>query len=406
MSALAINGGKAVRTKPFSKWPVFTEQDERAVIDVVRSRVWGIDGSEVPAFERMFAQYQQAKYALCVANGTAALIVALKAAGIAPGDEVIMPAYTFFSTASSVLEVNAIPVFVDIEPESYCIDVSKIEGAITEKTKAIIPVHIAGHPADMDRVMEIADCHKLTVIEDAAQAHGAEWRGRRVGAIGHMGCFSFQSSKNLTCGEGGIILTDNRELADKCYSYRNCGRMRDGAWYEHHVLGQNYRMGEFQAAILSAQIQRLDEQIYRRNENGKYLSNKLSEIEGMSPLECDPRVTQHGYHLYIIRYDSEHFAGVSKGRFLEALNAEGIPCTSGYIPLYNTAFFKEWANSRVATHLPGTEDYSKDSCPNTEKACYDEAIWLEQAMLLGDTDDMDDILTAVTKIKELSGKLK
>jgi dTDP-4-amino-4,6-dideoxygalactose transaminase len=388
MSTLAINGGSPIRTSPFPAWPIFDEQEERAVVDVVKSGKWGLDGTKIPEFQKIFADYQSAKHGICVANGTVSLIVALKAADVKYGDEVIVPPYTFMATASAVLEVGAIPVFVDIDAATFCLDASKIEAAITEKTKAIIPVHLGGHPADLDKIMEIADRRSLVVIEDAAHAHGAEWKGVRVGAIGHMGSFSFQSSKNLCCGEGGIILTNQDEYADKCYSYHNCGRIRGGAKYEHHVLGQNYRMGEFQAAILLAQFRRFDAQSDLRNENGKYLAAKLSEIGGVIPQARDPRVTRHGFHLFAARYDSNMFEGHDRNTFLRAINAEGIPFSAGYRPLHKEVLF---------TARGG--DYLKVSCPVSE-ALSENDLWLHQSVLLGTREDMDDIVDAVVKVKE------
>jgi dTDP-4-amino-4,6-dideoxygalactose transaminase len=395
VNTLAINGGTPVRTRPFPTWPIFDAQEEKAVVEAVRSEKWGLGGTKIPEFEEKFAAYQSAKYGICVANGTVSLIVALKAAGVKYGDEVIVPPYTFMATASAVLEVGAIPVFVDIDPHTFCLDPNKIEAAITAKTKAIIPVHLGGHTADMDRIMEIAEYRNLLVIEDAAHAHGAEWKGVRVGAIGHMGSFSFQSSKNLCCGEGGIIVTNHEEYADKCYSYHNCGRIRGGAKYEHHLLGQNYRMGEFQGAILLAQFARFDAQTDRRNENGKYLAARLLEIGGVIPQARDPRVTRHGFHLFITRYDKETFWGLDRNTFMKAINAEGIPFTAGYSLLYKEPLFTAQGG-----------DYLNVSCPVSE-AFAGQDLWLNQAVLLGDRQDMDDILDAVIKVKahckELAG---
>jgi len=402
MSKLAIDGGERVRTKSFPAWPVWDESELNALREVLESGAWGIGGRKVPEFEEKFASYVGARYGICVTSGTTALEVALRSAGVGFGDEVIVPPYTFMATASSVLVVNAIPVFTDIDPETYNLDPDEMEKAITERTKAVIPVHIGGCPADMDRIMDIAKKHDLTVIEDCAQAHSAEWRGHKVGSIGDMGCFSFQSSKNLCAGEGGIITTNNRELADKCWSYHNCGRVREGGWYEHPILGVNLRMSEWQATILIAQMERLDEQTKIRNRNGIYLTEKLREIEGIKPLKRDERVTTHAYHLYIFRYDASKFGDAPRSRFLQALSAEGIPCSSGYSPLYREDFikapFREGAFVSYG-HYKGKVDYSKVYCPVTEKACKEEGVWLFQSMLLGDKEDMDNIVEAIRKIK-------
>ncbi len=402
MSKLAIDGGEPIRKKPFPKWPVWDENEVNALKNVLESSVWGVGGSKVPEFEQKFASYVGVEYGICVTSGTTALEIALRAADVGPGDEVIVPPYTFMATASAVLQIKAIPIFADIDKDTYNLDPSAMESAITERTKAVIPVHIGGCPADMDRIMEIAKKHNLVVIEDCAQAHSAEWKGRKVGSIGDMGCFSFQSSKNLCAGEGGIITTNNKEFGDKCWSFHNCGRIRQGAWYEHPLLGSNLRMTEWQAGILLAQMERLDEQTKIRNHNALYLSKKLSEIDGIKPLVRDERVTTHAYHLYIFRYDSSKFNNVPKYKFIEALNAEGVPCSSGYNPLYKDDLFKAPIQKCPIScgYYKGEVDYSKVYCPVTEKACSEKAVWLFQSMFLGTESDMDDIVNAICKIKE------
>lgn len=402
MSRLAIDGGEKTRTKPFPRWPVWDEREMNALKEVLESGSWGIGNSKVSEFEDKFAARVGTKYGISVTSGTVALQIALKAADIGPGDEVIVPPYTFMATATAVLMSNAIPIFADIDPETYNIDPDAIEKAITDRTKAIIPVHIAGCPADMDRIMEIAKKHKLIVIEDCAQAHEAEWKGQKIGSIGDMGCFSFQSSKNLCAGEGGIITTNNQDLGDRCWSFHNCGRIRSGAWYEHHVVGSNYRMTGWQAAILLAQMERLEEQTEIRNSNALYLSEKLWEIDGIKPAKRDERVTKHAYHLYVIRYDSKKFGGQPRSKFLQALSAEGIPCSSGYNPLYKHDLFKSPIQKCPLScgYYKGKIDYSKVYCPVTERVCDEECIWLMQNMLLGDKSDMDDIVKAIKKIKE------
>ncbi|MGQ9610994.1 MAG: DegT/DnrJ/EryC1/StrS family aminotransferase [bacterium] len=402
MAKLAIDGGEPIRKKPFPKWPVWDESETNALKSVLESGVWGIGGSKVPEFEQKFASYVGVEHGICVTSGTTALEIALRAADVGPGDEVIVPPYTFMATASAVLQIKAIPIFADIDKDTYNLDPDAMESAITERTKAVIPVHIGGCPADMDRIMEIARKHNLVVIEDCAQAHAAEWRGKKVGSIGDMGCFSFQSSKNLCAGEGGIITTNNREMGDKCWSFHNCGRVRQGAWYEHPLLGSNLRMTEWQAAILLAQMERLDEQTKIRNHNALYLSKKLSEIDGIQPLVRDERVTTHAYHLYIFKYDSTKFNNVPKYKFIQALNAEGVPCSSGYNPLYKDDLFKSPIQKCPLScgYYKGEVDYSKVYCPVAEKACSEEAVWLFQSMLLGTESDMDDIVNAICKIKE------
>jgi dTDP-4-amino-4,6-dideoxygalactose transaminase len=408
MSTLAIKGGTPVRTKPFTAWPVWDETDEKALLEVLRSGTWGITdnpNSPVRQFEREFSRAHHARFGQSVFNGTAALQTALLAIGIDYGDEIIVPPYTFLATASACLMVGAVPVWVDVDAGTYNLDPARIEEAITARTRAIIPVHIGGCPADLDRILEIARRHNLVVIEDACQAHGAAWNGRRVGAIANLGCFSFQSSKNLNAGEGGMVLTDNQDLADRCWSVHNCGRVREGAWYQHEVLGGNFRMTQWQAGILLAQIRNFEQQARVREENGLYLSERLAEIGGFEPQQRGSKVTQHGYHLFISRYDRTAFHDVPREAFLSALQAEGIPCSPGYKPLYSMNAIKDGI-ARLKGFI-GDKDTGESQpagglhrhCPVTERACYEEGVWFFQTMMLGTKKDMDDIAEAILKVK-------
>ncbi|NLG50152.1 MAG: DegT/DnrJ/EryC1/StrS family aminotransferase [Chloroflexi bacterium] len=399
---LALHGGSRVRNTPFPSWPVYGEAEEKALLDVLHSGKWGrLDGSQVAAFEQEFATYQGAQYGIAVVNGSVALWVALMAAGIQAGDEVIVPPYTFQATAVSVIEANAVPVFVDVHPDSYCLDPDLIEDAITERTRAIIPVHFAGQAADMDAILAIARKYELVVIEDAAHAHGARYKDQGLGAIGDMGAFSFQSSKNLTSGEGGIVLTNSDLYERLVRSVHNCGRLPEGEWYSHYIMGSNFRMTEFQGALLRAQMTRLEEQTRIRDANGLYLNAKLAEIPGILPFPRGQGETRHSYHLYMFRYNAAEFDGVPRERFLEALRAEGVPCSPGYgLPLYRQPLFEQLAFGPFTGYrqtVPNL-DYSKVSCPVTERACREEAVWLTQPMLLGTQADMDDIVEAVAKV--------
>src|ERR1017187_7694405 len=282
--SLAILGGQPVRTRAFTSWPIFGKPEEARLLRVLRSGNWGkLQGPEVADFEQRFAAMHGARHGIGVVNGTVSLRIALMAARIKAEDEVIVPPYTFLATATAVVEANAVPVFADIDLETFNLDPKAIEAVITPRTRAIIPVHMAGQPADMDALMAIAKKHNLVVIEDAAHAHGALHKNRAAGSIGHMGSFSFQSSKNLTSGEGGIITTNDEKLAESCRSIHNCGRIAGGLWYEHHVMSSNYRLGEFQGAVLNAQLDRLEEQTKRRDSNGQYLAVKLSRLPGIYP---------------------------------------------------------------------------------------------------------------------------
>jgi dTDP-4-amino-4,6-dideoxygalactose transaminase len=401
-SDLALFGGNKTVTKTFD-WPLFDDDDVHAVTQVAMSGKWGNPdcGGLVEKFETEFAEYCGSKYAISCVNGSVALRLALIAAGVKPGDEVIVPPYTFIATASIVIEANCVPVFVDIEPDTYNLDPSKIEAAITSRTKAIIPVHFAGQACDMDEIMRIARAYNLFVIEDAAHAHGGEYKGKKLGSIGNAGCFSFQSSKNLNAGEGGLVVTDDEKLFDMMNSLRNVGRVKNGQWYEHHYAGCNYRITQFQAALLSSQLKRLEEQTKVRDENGRYLTQLLENIEGIAPLTRGHGETVHTYHLFIFRYDESKFNGLHKKEFSELLAAEGVPAFMGYPkPIYEQPLFQE--KHFMCYAIPDYVDYSKVKCPVAERACYNEAVWIMQHAMLGTKDDMNQFADAIRKIKQLA----
>lgn len=399
---LAIRGGNPICSDAFPAWPVWDEAEEQALQRVLESAKWGsLHGNEVHTFENEFAEYQDARFGIATNSGTAALEIALRAAGIQAGDEVIVPGYTFVATATAVLANAAIPVIADIDLRSYNIDPGAIEEVLTENTKAVVPVHFAGRPADMDRVQQIAEKHRLKIIEDAAQGWGAKWRGRGVGAIGDAGCFSFQSSKNINAGEGGIILTDSEEIAQMARSYGNCGRVEGGVWYAHYHLGGNNRLTEFQGAILRAQLARFPQQLRLRQESIAYLARRMRGMPGVEPLESDDRITGHGGHIYIFRYSSAKFDSLPKSNFVEALQAEGIPCSGGYsIPLYEQPLLRNRSFGPFSRILEGRADYSDVKLQNCHRACYEEAIWLPQRVLLAGPEKMRAILDAIEKIYE------
>ena len=398
MPKLAICGGTPLRKEDFPKWPQYGEKEKEALERVLKSGVWGTLGNEVLKFVERFSAYQNATYGLAVTNGTVSIEITLRALGIGYGDEVIVPPYTFNATASAVLFLGATPVFADIEDDTYNIDPSKIEAAITPKTKAIIPVHIGGRSCDMDKIMEIAKRHNIWVIEDCAHAHGSEWKGKRVGSIGHAGSFSFQASKNLTSGEGGFITTNDEKINKKCWSIHHCGRAYRGTvWYEHVNIGTNARMTEWQAAILDAQMDALDMQIQKRMENAAYLNLRLSEIPCVEPLKNDSRITRNSYHLFIFKFKSEKCKGLIREKFINALCKEGIPCSSGYRSLYKQPLF---SSEEIRKVTASKIDYANMYLENTEKAGEKEGVWLTQNMLLGSKKDMDDIANAIIKIYE------
>jgi dTDP-4-amino-4,6-dideoxygalactose transaminase len=420
VSNLAICGGRPVRTMPFPSWPVFDRSEETALLEVLHSGQWWKysfgaaarpgemsaddgSGSCVERFQNAFALAHGARYGIACANGTAALEVALRAVGVNPDDEVIVPPYTFVATATAPLQVNAVPVFCDIDPGTFNLDVARFEQAITPRTRAVIPVHFAGLAADMRSILEIAGRHNLRVIEDAAHGHGGSWEGRPLGSIGDIGTFSFQASKNMTAGEGGIIITNDKHLAEVCESYIWGGRKAGHPWYEHFRLGWNYRMTEFQAAILLQQLQRLQQQTTTRNRNAGYLRRSLKEIPGIYTPDQPSYATCHAQHIFLLRFHEAEF-DLSRNLFLAALEHEGVPCSGGYaFPLYKNPMFlnQEFGGRRLALDYRTFEE----SCPAAEQACR-EALWLEHRLFLGSTEDMDDIVRAFWKIYECKSELK
>ena len=390
MAKLAINGGEPVVKSGLGKsWPIFDETEENALLEVLRSGAWN-RREKVDEVGEKFAAYQDAKYGIPLANGTVALQCALKAAGVTAGDEVIVPALTFVATGTSVVCVNAVPVIVDIDPLTYNIAPDAIEAAITPRTRAIIPVHNGGYPADMDAIMDIADRHSLKVIEDCAHAHGSQWRGKGMGSIGHLGTFSFQIGKTLTCGEGGMVITNDEAFANSA----------------GQVANLNMRMTNLQAALLLSQLERFDEQVETRERNIAYLMKGMEAIDGIHPIPRDERVTRWCFYYWDFRFVSAEFGGISRGRFLEALGAEGVPCGVGAHgqPIYHEGPFSnpEWFDQLglPREHLGDRAiDYSKVHCPEAERVYHEEVCSFGHAMFLGDTDEMQLILDAFQKIR-------
>lgn len=407
MSKLALLGGKPVRSRPFTSWPIFGKSEEKRLLGALRSGKWGrLHGQEVETFEKRFAALHGCQHGIAVVNGTVALRIALLAAGIKAGDEVIVPPYTFLATATAVIESNAVPVFADIDPRTFNIDPAAIEAAITPRTRAIIPVHFAGQMAGMPAIMRIARKHKLVVIEDAAHAHAGLSKAGPAGSIGHLAAFSFQSSKNLTCGEGGFISTNDPELAEACRSIHNCGRIPTGIWYEHHVIAGNYRLGEFQGAVLNAQLDRLEKQTATRDENGQALASRLAQFPGLEPQLRPADCVRHSYHLFMMRVVPEKF-GLSRDLLLAALQAEGIPCSGGYaISLPAQPLFR---NKAFGPYLPQQKsklNYARTRVPVSDLLCREQCLWIEQRVFLGPRKDIDDIGRAFEKIETGKSALK
>ena len=403
---LALVGGDPIRTDPFPSWPSFGEDETNSLLQVLKNDSWGGYNEKVAEFESAFAAMHGTQYAISCANGTVALELALRAAGITCGDEVIVPPITFVATASSVLLCHGVPVFADIDPETLNMSPAAAEQAITGRTRAIIVVHFGGQPADMDAFRSLAERHHLALIEDAAHAHGAIWNGLPVGNFGVAATFSFQSFKLMTSGEGGIVITNSSEIADNVWAYCNQGRRKGAGWFEHYTLGTNYRITGFQAAILSQQLRRLPEQIRTREQNVGHLREQLRSIPGFTISKLDPRVDRDPNYLITLRYQPHDFDGATRDTVVQALRAEGIPVQPVYpYPLYRNPLFR---SGNLPLCRCGTwraaQDYSSLSLPESERLCR-EGLWLEHNLFLGTLHDVDEILTAFRKVQQNASDL-
>jgi len=386
---LALLGGEVTLKRKPPAWPFIDESDCQALLDVLQSRTWGGYHESVAELERRFAEYHETKFGIATANGTVSLEIALIAGGIRPGDEVIVPPITFVASATAIARVGAVPVFVDVDPQTINLNPEACEEVISERTRGIVLVHFAGCPANLDRFKELCERHDLFLIEDCAHAHGAAWKNHRVGSFGQFGSFSFQGSKNMTAGEGGILVTSDPELAEQAHSISNQGRRTGGAWYEHVRLGTNARLTGFQAALLLRQLERLPGQVATRMERAARLREGLKEIGGLAPTpeRLDERVTSHGYHLFSMRLDEGAFNNASHSRIIEALQAEGLPITGGYPhPIYRNELFKQ--HPHIVHPCPEAETYCKS------------AVWMPQNVLLADEEWIDDALTAIRKVRQ------
>jgi dTDP-4-amino-4,6-dideoxygalactose transaminase len=392
----ALLGGTPIRSKPFPEWPEYGPEEEEGLLQVLRSREWGGYNPLIKKLEESFSARHGCDYGVAMCNGTVTLVSALKACGVGqdPQDEVIVPTYTFFATASSVRLAGAQVRFVDFDPESLNFSPAQVEAAIGPHTKAVIPVHFAGQPAALEPLLEICRKHNLALIEDAAQAHGATYKGKPVGGWGTLASFSFQASKNITAGEGGMVTTNDQNLAEQAWMQANQGRKPGGVWYEHYVVGANYRMTGFQAAILLGQLSRLDEQLARRQANAALLDKLLEENPrwGLTPVKPAHDTTSHAYHLYVMRYQSEAMQGLSRARFLEALAAEDIPSSAGYPMILS--------QQPVFSNKPQSGDFRHSL------QAVQEAVWFAQRVLLGTEQDIFELATILERISRHAGELQ
>lgn len=417
MTKLAIQGGSPVRDvkmNPWPKWPVWDKNEENALIETLNSGVWSYNGPKETEFNRLFAEYTGVKYAISAANGTVTLQMALEACGIGFGDEVILPGMTWQATAATIVDVNATPVLVDICEDTWCIDTAEVEKAITPRTKAIVPVHLYGSFADMDEILRIAKKHNLRVIEDCAHKHGGEWDGKKAGSIGDIGSFSFQLSKHLSAGEGGIVTTNDFDLAEKLDALRNCGRRpinldpsvdKGGGLYSdqgNFIQSGNYRITEFQAAILIEGLKRLPAQNETRDRNAIYLNSLLGSIPGVKPMRRDKKETREAYFNFAFRYNQEEFKGLPVAKFREALTAEiGIPVSPSYEPLNKCSLYVPL--TKPFRHMISDQywldiDPARFNLPVCDKVFFEGSACFHHKVLMGTKADMDMIATAIKKV--------
>jgi len=380
MEKLAINGGQPAIGKAFPEWPVWDTRDVEAVGKAVQEEVWGYHGAKIDEFAREFSRFQRLAHVIPVANGSVALDIALQALGVGEGDEVVVPDYTFMATALAPFHCGARPILVDVDPDTFNMDPARMEQAFTDRTKAVICVHFGGHPCDMTAIMRIANKYGIPVVEDCAHAHGAIWESTYVGSFGAICTFSFQSSKTLACGEGGAVGTNSDELARACWSWHNCGRVPGETDYHHYLPGTNYRIGNLQAALLTTQLERLEEQCKRRDANGVYLTQLLGKIRGVKPQARDAKVGRHGFYLFTFLLDED----IPRDAFKKAIEAEGVPIQEEYPTIHSLEFMR-------------ARGYGEQSFPVSSRIA-NHSVWLYHRALLGSREDTGRIAEAVEKV--------
>jgi dTDP-4-amino-4,6-dideoxygalactose transaminase len=398
---LAINGGNPVRTQAFPAWPEYDDREREGLLRVLESRNWWANqGVEVKSYEEEYAKFTGAENAFAVTNGTHTLEVIFTALGIGDGDEVILPDWSFLATISAIIAVNAIPKIVDVDPLTGTIDISQAEAAITPRTKAIVCVHVAGSMADMDGLSAIAKKYGLLVIEDAAHAHGSRWKGAHAGILGDAGSFSFQSSKLMTAGEGGVILSKHAKHAEIYRSIINCGR-GEGIWYYRHIrFGGNYRMTEWQGAVLRAQLERFPSQQANRSKNANFLNKEIAKIAGFKPQGRLAGCSDQGNYCYVVEVEPEILNGATRDQIRFALLKEGIPLTTSYPPLHALELFASPEN--LAPRFRGEVSkirYNQQPFPITDKLA-ENTLWFTTSILMGNDADTNQVLSAINKVKE------
>jgi L-glutamine:2-deoxy-scyllo-inosose/3-amino-2,3-dideoxy-scyllo-inosose aminotransferase len=423
MSRLALKGGEPVRdvkTNPWPKWPVWDEREEKALLEVLHSGLWSYNGPKERQFNEAFAKFIGTRHALSAANGTVTLQLALEACGVGYGDEVIVPGLTWQATAAAAIDVNAVPVLVDVTEDTWCLDPARVAEAITPRTRAVIPVHLYGSFVDMDALLPIAKKHHLWVIEDCAHKHGGQWKQQKAGSIGDIGSFSFQLSKLMTAGEGGALTTSDPQLAEKLDALRNCGRRAEeesdaekgaGIYGDegNFIQSGNYRITDFQAALLLEQLRRLPEQNKVRDDNAIYFNAQISELPGVLPMHRDERETAEAYFNFAFRYRQDEFKGLPVETFREALAAElGCSVEASYEPLsacpLYTPHTKPWRHELTEEYFAQL-DPSRFDLPVCQRIHQRESVCLHHNVLMGTGADMDLMLEAIRKIYDNADEL-
>lgn len=408
MAELAVRGGARVRPQGYPEWPVHDERDAEAVAMAVRGGRWGgfpEPGPLAAEFSARFAAYQGAGHGVLMVNGTVTMEVALKALGIGWGDEVMVPALTFAATPYAAMAAGALPVFCDVDPGTLTIDPDQVEAAVTPRTRAIMPVHLAHQMADMDRITEIARRHSLAVVEDCAHAHGQRWRDRGAGSFGEFGSFSHQSYKLLTAGEGGSLLTGDEELARRAHSLIDCGRPKD-ANEKDYTFGANYRLGELHAALLLVALERFPGQQAERAANARRFQELAAGLPGVRLLPPDERITRWSFYRYVLLIEPDAFAGASNELVCEALEAEGVGAWVGYPPMSRYDLFQP-SLSRLPVAVEHAErlDPARMSFPVAERVALRETVYLDENVFRAGRRGVEDAVEALAKIQRHAAEL-
>jgi perosamine synthetase len=400
-NALAIHGGTPVRSQPYPKWPQTSEIDEQNILKSLRNHRWcTFDGEFIPKFEKAWGEKVGAGGCVITPCGTHALQMSMELLDIGPGDEVLVSPFTYIATIDAIMMSHALPVFVDTDLKTFMMDPADIEHRINENTKAILPVHILGNASNMDEIQAIAQRHNLPIVEDACQGQLVEWKGKKLGTLGTIGCFSFQESKIIPGGEAGALVSNDPDLIGKAYRFRDFGHDHKGVYV---TRGFKYRISDFAAAVLMAQMTRLDEMCSTREKHASYLTEELKNLPGLMPQENYPQCNRRNYYVFGLRYDPDHFSGMSRGKFMQAMQAEGIPLSGIYPPMNKQPFLGTCLNSRGYRKIYSQdrlERYQAENyCPSNDRLCA-TVLGIGHEVLIGTKNDVSDVLEAAAKVQK------